>query len=108
MKGLLLKLLRVKGIEDTNQMSKEEKVIFDNYDRILSKEKLTIDDFQKFLETQIAVIEGKWRDYDTTNTKKSELIPYHTVYKTLLQAISSPEAERKALEDYLTSQINGI
>lgn len=105
--SLLQKLLTRKGIQSTEELSKEERVVFDNYNKVLSKETLTIEDFKKFLETQITVIEGKWRDYDTKNDKKAELIPYHTVYKTLLQAIDAPLVEKRALEDYLNQQING-
>lgn len=105
--SLLQKLLTRKGIKSTEELSKEERVVFDNYNKVLSKETLTIEDFKKFLETQITVIEGKWRDYDTKNEKKAELIPYHTCYKTLLQAIDAPLVEKRALEDYLNQQING-
>ena len=106
MKAPLLNLFERLGIKSAAELTPEEKVIFDNYDAILSKEYMTIDDVKQFCETQISVITAKWMDYGTENTKKAELIPYHTVYKVLLQTLSSPEAERKALEDYLVSQIN--
>jgi hypothetical protein len=103
MKSLLQKLLKRKGIETLEELSTDERVVFDNYNKVLSKETLTIDDLRKFLEIQVSVIEGKWRDHE--NTRKAELIPYHTCYKVLLQAIDAPQAERKALEDYLNQQL---
>jgi hypothetical protein len=107
MKSLLQKLLQKKGIETAENLSVDERTIFDNYDRVLSKETLTIEDIKKFLQTQVTIIENKWKDYDSTNAKKAELIPYHTVYKTLLQTIDAPLVEKRALEDYLVQQING-
>lgn len=106
MKGLLAKLLQKKGIESQDELSKEERTIFDNYDRILSKETLTVEDIKKFIDTQITVIENKWKDLDTSSVKKAELIPYHTCYKVLLQAINAPLAEKEALEQYLNQQLN--
>lgn len=108
MKGLLAKLLQRKGIESLEDLSKEEKVVFQNYDKILSKENLTVEDIKKFLQTQVTVIEGKWKNLDMENVKKAELIPYHTVYKVLLQAIDSPLQEKEALETYLNQQINAV
>ena len=106
MKGLLQKLLQRKGIESLDEMSKDEKIVFQGYEKILSKETLTIEDIKKFLETQTFIIESKWKDYDTTNQKKAELIPYHTCYKTLLSAIDAPLKEKEALEMHLNQIIN--
>lgn len=99
-------MLQRKGIESTEDLSNEEKVVFQNYDKILSKETLTIDDIKKFLQTQVTIIEAKWKDLNLENTKKAELIPYHTCYKVLLQSIDAPLQEKEALELYLNQQIN--
>jgi hypothetical protein len=37
----------------------------------------------------------------TENAKKAELIPFHTCYKLLLSAISSPKSAREAVEQQL-------
>lgn len=105
--NILTKLLKRKGIEKIEDLSTDERVVFDNYKATLAKEQLTIEDFKRFLETQITIIEGKWKNYDLENAKKAELIPYHTVYKTLLQAIEAPLVEKRALEEVLLQQING-
>jgi hypothetical protein len=105
--NILTKLLKRKGIEKIEDLSADERVVFDNYKATLAKEQLTIEDFKRFLETQITIIEGKWKNYDLENAKKAELIPYHTVYKTLLQAIEAPLVEKRALEEVLLQQING-
>lgn len=106
LKGILAKLLEKRGIESLDELSKEEKETFDNYDKILSKSELTLDDVKKFLESQIGMIEGRWRDLHIEQAKKSELIPYHTTYKTLLEVIKSPQLEREALEQVLIQQLN--
>ena len=98
---LLQKLLGKRGIKDIAALDEEEKVTFQGWQKILSKEELNIDDIKEFCNSQISVIEGKWQDYNLENTKKAELIPYHTVYKTLLLAISSPKVAREALEQQL-------
>lgn len=101
MHGILTKLLQKRGIESVNKLDKEEKQTFDNWEKILSKEELTLEDVKNFCQSQIDVIEGKWKDLNVDNLKKAELIPYHTVYKTLLTAIQSPRSARESLENQL-------
>ena len=100
--NLLSKLLEKRGIKSANDLDQDEKKDFDNWQAILSKEELTISDLKEFCDSQLGIIEGKWQDYDIKNTKKAELIPYHTVYKTLLAVIKSPQVAREQLEKQLT------
>lgn|SRR3990167_4294203 len=102
--SILSDIFKKRGIKDISELDKEERETFENYEKILSKPELTLEDFKHFLEAQIGVIESKWKDYDRQN--KADLIPYHTVYKTLLNIINAPLVERKALEDYLTQLHN--
>lgn len=60
-------------------------------------------DIEEFCETQIDLIENKWKDYEYE--KKADLIPYHNVYKTLLAAINAPKVAREQLEKYLIGLI---
>ena len=103
--SILSKILQKRGIKDVTELDKEEKESFEGYEKILSKEDLTLEDVKHFLESQIGIIETKWKDYSTQN--KADLIPYHTCYKTLLNLINAPQVERKALEDYL-SQLHNL
>jgi hypothetical protein len=102
MHSLLDKLFAKRGIKDANDLKPEEKVIFDNWRLILDKEELTIADVKEFCKTQVELIENKWCDYNLEQSKKAELISYHTIYKTLLLAIDSPKSAREALEKQLT------
>lgn len=101
MHNLLLKLFEKRGIKDPRELEPEEKATFENWDKVLSKEELSLEDVKSFCQTQVSIIEGKWADYGTDNAKKAELLPYFTVYKTLLRAIESPKVGREALEKQL-------
>lgn len=103
MQNILSKLLNKRGIKDTKELTQEERVVFDNYEKVLSKDRLSVDDLQLFLSGQISLIETKWKDYEYKD--KEKLIPYHTVYKTLLETIQAPQREREVLEKYLNSLI---
>lgn len=105
MRNILSKILGKRGINNVNELSPEEKQTFDNWEKILSKEELSIEDIKQFCKTQIGLIEGKWSDLNIEQGKKSELIPYHTVYRTILQAIDSPKVVREALERQLNELI---
>ena len=106
MNHLLTKLFKKRGITDPNDLSTEEKQIFDGWQKVLSKEELTLQDVKEFCSGQVGIIENKWRDYNLSNERKAELIAYHTVYKTLLTAIDSPQTAREALEQYLNQLTN--
>lgn len=102
--SILDKILNKRGIT-TDQLSPEEKATFENWRRILSKEELSTADIKEFCQAQIDMIENKWRDLEKDNSKKAELIPYHTVYKLLLMAIDSPKSAREQLEQQLNQLI---
>lgn len=101
MHGILQTLLRKRGIETVNELDKEEKNQYDEWEKILSKEELTLEDVKKFCQSQVEIIEGKWKDLNIENSKKAEWIAPHTVYRTLLTAIESPRSARESLEKEL-------
>lgn len=106
MHKLLSQLLTKYGVQSSDELQPEEKVVFEQWKGIMDKEELTTADIKKFCETQIDVIENKWTDYNTHDLKKAEWIPYHTVYKTLLKVIDSPRSARERLEQQLTDLLN--
>lgn len=105
MHNLLNKLLKKRGIEDAVDLSAEERTIFTNWETVLGKEKMTLEDVEMFCQSQISIIKQKWSDYNVSQSKKSELIPYFTVYNALLGAINSPQVARAALETQLIEMI---
>lgn len=103
--SILNKFLSKRGIKDPKELSQEEQQVYDNWRKILSKDELTLKDIKEFCKTQTEIIEQKWRDYNLEQNKKGELIPYHSVYKTILLAIDSPKIAREALEKQLIEMI---
>ena len=101
MHSLLTKLLQKRGIQSPEELSPEEKKTFEEWKTILAKEELTLDDLKTFCQYQIDVIESKWNDLNIDAFKKGELIPYHTVYKNISLAITSPRSSRETLEKHL-------
>lgn len=105
--NILERLLKKRGIKNVDELSNEEKKDFENWRKILSKDELTLEDVKAFCQSQIDVIEGKWKDYSIPQSQKAEWIPYHTVYKTLEQAMLAPKSARENLEAQLNQLING-
>lgn len=103
--NILQKLLEKRGIKDLKELTEEETTQYKQWNEILSKEVLTIKDIETFCQSQVDVIEGKWSDLNLDQSKKAEFIPYHTVYKLLLNAINSPKVVREQLENQLNNLI---
>ena len=104
MHNILSRLLAKREI-GFEQLDKDEKQTFEQWQAVLSKDELTIEDIKNFCQSQIDVIDGKWSDLNVSQEKKAELIPYRTVYNLLLKAIDSPKAVREALEKNLQQLI---
>lgn len=101
MKDILSQILRKRGLNSVEELDKDERQTFDTWQAVLSKDELTVQDIKNFCQSQVDVIEGKWADLNTENSKKAELIPYHTIYNLLLKVIDSPKATRESLEKNL-------
>jgi hypothetical protein len=106
MHDILEKLLWKRGIKDVVELQPEERVTFDMYQKVLSKKEMTLGDLKEFVGARIAHIEMRWADMTLDSARKAELIPYHTVYKMIFQAIGAPQLERDALERALITQLN--
>ena len=98
---VLEKLFKKRGITKVEELSQEEQQTFKEWQLVLNKEELNIEDIKNFCRNQLEVIEGKWADLNLDQSKKAELIPYHTVYKLLLMAIEAPKSAKEALEKNL-------
>lgn len=107
--NILQKLLQKRGLESFDQLSDQplpdgspsEKQIYETYQKILSKEKLTIEDVAEFCQSNLNIITGKWSDLTVDSAKKAELIPFFTIYSLLLQTMQSPQKAREQLEQNL-------
>ena len=106
MHSLLTKYLKKKEIHDPLELTSDERVTFDNWNNILGKEELSLADVKLFCASQLGVIENRWSDFNLTQDRKAELIPYYNTYKTLLKVIESPKQAREALEQHLIQLLN--
>lgn len=107
---LLDKIFQKRGIRDINDLTKEEKAVVDSWESewkaILSaEEELNIDTIKNFCQNQLKIIEGKWGDYSVEEKRKQELLPYYTVYKTLLNVINLPRSAREAFEKKMQKEL---
>lgn len=106
MHNLLSKYLEKLKIKSVTELEPEEQKVYEEWEKVLTKEELSIKDFKQFCEAQVGAIEAKWKDLTVDNSKKAELIPYHTVYKMLLGVMASPQHAREALEVQLQQLID--
>lgn len=100
MKDIIHRILNKRGLK-LEELSVEEKETYETWNAVLSKDQLTTEDIKNFCQSQVDVIEGKWADLNVEQSKKAEMIPYHTVYNLLLKVIDSPKEARNALEKNL-------
>ena len=105
MHPILTKLLNKRGITAREELSVEEKVDYEKWERILSGGVITIDKIVAFCKSQISLIEMQWKDFSNDSKKNERLIIAHTIYSTLLKVITSPEVERVTLEEYLNKLV---
>ena len=101
MNHLLEKLFKKRGIKDTMTLDHQEQQTYDNWQKILSEGEITVDKVKQFCETQISLIEGKFKDLDNTPEKAQRLTISHSVYKAILDCMEKPQTERENLEKYL-------
>jgi hypothetical protein len=101
--NILSRFLSKKGISSADELDTEEKVVFNRWQEILAKGEVSVQTIKDFCQQQIDIIESKWKDFEYKD--KEKLIPYHTVYKSILGAINGPKAEREQLERYLNQLI---
>lgn len=105
MNNIISKLFNKRGIKDSSELSEEEKGQFEQWQAILAKESLTVSDIIEFCEGQVANIEAQFKDLDNSSEKQNKLVIQHNVYKTLINIIKSPSAEKESLERYLTDML---
>jgi hypothetical protein len=101
MNNLLSKLLLKRGVT-RNDLDEPEKKDFDRWEKILSEGDVTVESIGNFCKAQISAIEAKWKDFDNTNER---LVIAHTIYSTIIKALTANKVERESLEEYLNNLI---
>lgn len=101
--SILTRLLKKRGVNNTDELTKEERVDFDNWKKILSKEDIKLSDVEEFCTANINNIETQFKDLSNSKEKIERLVLLHSVYSSMKNLINSPRAEREQLENYLTN-----
>lgn len=100
--SILPKWLAKRGIEKEEDLSPEEKVIFERYKLILSGDLVTIETLKAFCQNQLGIIlsacDGK------TSLSPIQQAGIH-IYTNLIKAIDAPESERESLERMLEQEL---
>jgi len=106
MHKLLVDIFTKRKIENIKDLSQEEQDTYDKWNRILSDGDVTVLKINTFCKHQVALIEKKWASINNDQSQKGNLIPIHTVYKTISKMIESPRSERESLEKYLNQLLD--
>lgn len=100
--SILSKWLDKRGIQKEEDLTPEEKVVFDRYKRVLTGEVVTIATLKAFCQNQLDIVL-------TACDGKNILTPIQQasihIYRNLLKAIEAPEAERESLERMLEAEL---
>lgn len=104
---LLDKLLNNRGIKSLEDLQPEEKAQFDEWNGILSgKDAVTVPKILEFCQSQKSLVEAQFANLDNSKERNDRLVLQHTIYSKLVRLIGADEAQRKALEKYLTQLID--
>lgn len=102
MKVSLGKWLTSKGVEKEEDLTPEEKVVFDRYKLILSGEAVSLESLKTFCQAQIRLIETACDGKNPLTMIQQAALH---VYINILKAIEAPEAERASLERMLVQEL---
>lgn len=100
--SILPKWLAKRGIEKEEDLSPEEKVVFDRYKLILSGELVTIQTLKAFCQNQLSIILASCDGKNTLSPIQQAGIH---IYTNLIKAIDAPMAERESLERMLEQEL---
>lgn len=100
--NILSRLLEKRGIKREEDLTLEEKQVFDRYKLILTKE-VTVENIKEFCKNEITKLEDNFSKPNTEHDIYWKACLH--VYLTLLKVIEAPEAERESLERNLEQLI---
>lgn len=100
---MLDKILEKIGIKSYEDLNEEEKKTYREWEKILSKGEITIEELKKFIINQITVLELQILNPDNSKEKDVFLKSQLRILRVLLGFIESPKKSREWLEGYLKS-----
>jgi hypothetical protein len=101
----LLEVLAKQGLKE-EQLSPEEKVTFDNWNRVLSNEKITLENVRDFCNQQKTIIESMFGTLDNSSQKNDRLVLMHSIYSKIARVTVADHTERLAVEAQLNLLID--
>mgnify|MGYP001593032930 FL=1 len=106
MHTLLSKLLKKRGIENEEDLSKDEREWFKEKERVLSvSDTISVEDVKKFCELQVSSVVNEFANLDNSKRKNERLVVVFSVYNAILKSFTASKQERETLEDYLEQLI---
>ena len=102
---LIEKLLKKRGINDLNDLTDEEKAIYDEWEKVLSLSSLTLKDLEKFLNEQVPRLTKELIEPDISDKKNIYLKARIADFMAILAVIQKPKIAKKELENYIKSLI---
>lgn len=102
--SIISKLLAKRGIESTDELTKEERDTLAHYQAILSAGDVTVERIKEFAQSQIKLIESKCDGVQGLTIMQQACL---RVYLDIIRAIEAPQKERENLEKQLNQLITG-
>ena len=100
---ILSRLLVKRGLKDATELTDEERIDFDNWQKVLGKDEVEIKDILEFCEGAMGAIEVQFGDTEIPDGRMAKLTLQHSIYKKLRDVITTPKTERETLIAYLTN-----
>lgn len=105
--SILDKLLKKRGIEHIEELSQEERVQFDNWNRVLSKETLKLEDIETHCKNEVKKIQDKFKDSRNVEDDRFYKACLH-VYLNILALFEADQVQRESLEKHLNQILNEV
>lgn len=101
MHQLLERLLKKRKIESIVELDKDEVRDFDRWQRILIAKEIDLENLKDFIKEQKGKAEQEIANPDNTKERDMFLKASLNIYRSLLELIESPRAEKETLEKFL-------
>jgi len=105
MHPLIMRFFKKKGIDGSDQLTPEEMRIYDQWNEILTKEAITIEELGKFVGDEIQRLTDKLTNPDISDKRDIFLKARIADYKAIQKIIQRPSTAKNELENYLRKLI---
>jgi len=106
--SLLDLFLKKKGIKGYEELTAEERKIFDVWNKELEGKPVTTEDLAKFLKEQQIIVISEFEDFQNPPNKDLFLKVYSRLCRQLISYIEKPEKVKTLREEAIKEQLNGV